>query len=203
MHATVTIAASSSRSSSLGTRRPPPRAHPPTCDVLEDGLAQALGGRAVKERHLAAVPLLRGDGQKQGVAGIQMLVVALLLTGACAAATVATGATVPEPQWHSPTWKKRFSGMRASHAPTKQHNLPPTRSSAHAHEAAPPPTWRKRLSAMSTQIIDSSSGSMKLSALAMAINTSSFTRAGTPCRGGGREARAGRWAGRQCGVIGW
>ena len=141
MHATVTIAASSSRSSSLGTRRPPPRAHPPTCDVLEDGLAQALGGRAVKERHLAAVPLLRGDGQKQGVAGIQMLVVALLLTDACAAATVATGATVPEPQWHSPTWKKRLSGMRASPLPrTHQAAQPPTHSVISTHPRGAPPT---------------------------------------------------------------
>ena len=34
---------------------------------------------------------------------------------------------------------------------------------------------------MSTQIMDSSSGSMKLRALAMAMKTSSLTRAGTPC----------------------
>lgn len=38
---------------------------------------------------------------------------------------------------------------------------------------------------MSTQIMDSSSGSMKLSALAMAMNTSSFTRSGTPCNSRG------------------
>lgn len=35
--------------------------------------------------------------------------------------------------------------------------------------------------AVNTTVIDRSSGSMKFRALAMAMNTSSFTRAGTPC----------------------
>ncbi len=42
-------------------------------------------------------------------------------------------------------------------------------------------TWRKRFSAISTHCIDRSSGSMKLSALDIAMNTSSLTLSGTPC----------------------
>ena len=70
-------------------------------------------------------------------------------------------------------------GIEGNAHAAKRHPLgfvPPTSP----HQAQPPPTWRKRLSAMSTQIMDSSSGSMKLRALAMAMNTSSFTRSGTP-----------------------
>ncbi len=67
----------------------------------------------------------------------------------------------------------------------------------HNHTLSPPVTilaWRKRLRAMSTQIMDSSSGSMKLRALAMAMNTSSFTRSGTPCGVGG--GRVQLWVGK-------
>mmetsp|Transcript_15461 Transcript_15461/g.52433 ORF Transcript_15461/g.52433 Transcript_15461/m.52433 type:complete len:277 (-) Transcript_15461:455-1285(-) len=42
-------------------------------------------------------------------------------------------------------------------------------------------SWRKRFSAVRTTVMDRLSGSIKLSALAMAMNTSSFTRSGTPC----------------------
>ena len=45
----------------------------------------------------------------------------------------------------------------------------------------PSPSWRKRLSAVSTTVLEISSGLMKFSALLIAKNTSSFTRSGMLC----------------------
>lgn len=70
---------------------------------------------------------------------------------------------------HPPTAKQ-------PHSRTLTTTLPPAHTSTATRH-----TCRKRLSAISTHCIDSLSGSMKLSALAMAMNTSSLTRSGTPC----------------------
>mmetsp|Transcript_11126 Transcript_11126/g.19424 ORF Transcript_11126/g.19424 Transcript_11126/m.19424 type:complete len:220 (+) Transcript_11126:959-1618(+) len=67
-------------------------------------------------------------------------------------------------KWSTMGWHRRSGGE-----PSKNAILLPCCS------------WRKRFSAVNTTVMESSPGSMKARALAMAMKTSSFTRSGTPC----------------------